>query len=608
MKISLLLPLLSYTVASVQADWVQTIVKDIKNAITCAGCEGLLGALKLVADIGEGTLIRVITDVCIVTNIEDKDVCTGLIAEQGPSVYYALKNLHLGSDTSHSFCAHVLGLCEYPPVNTNLNLSKAPAASRPTPSGKNPLRIAHISDTHVDHAYEPGTSAFCTKPICCRAWNDDNKNGNVDAPCGVWGDPHADPPDRLEASMIASVAEHDPGFTLYTGDVPPHDIWMVNKSEVLSDIQSTYGQLGKLGTVYAALGNHDAAPVNLFPAPPIPAEYSPQWAYDALADEWTKLSSPKSKSSAPNGCYSAIHNNRLRIISYNSILYYKYNFYAWQDPMPTDPDGVLAWIKNELSEAESAHQRVWLIAHIPSGGPDTLHEYSAGLDQLVTRYRNTIAAVFYGHTHTDGFQISYTDYEHRTADSAAAIGYIAPSLTPTSGPPAYRIYEVDPVTFAVLDYTEYVANVTSLSPEDQEEEKNPQWTKYYSAKEAYGKHLDPPITDPTVELSPAFWHNVTLAMERDPQIFRDYWARTTRGYNVTQCEGDCATKEICALRAGDARFNCDKGGDFSGLKRELPDRPVCDDGLARLLRKMVSERADLEHLILRHPEIRNCTA
>jgi sphingomyelin phosphodiesterase len=33
-------------------------------------------------------------------------------------------------------------------------------------------------------------------------------------------------------------------------------------------------------------------------------------------------------------------------------------------------------------------------------------------------------------------------------------------LTPTSGPPAYRIYDVDPKTFGVLDFTVYIANIS----------------------------------------------------------------------------------------------------------------------------------------------------
>ncbi|PLB54382.1 acid sphingomyelinase and PHM5 phosphate metabolism protein [Aspergillus steynii IBT 23096] len=416
---------------------------------------------------------------------------------------------------------------------------------------------------------------------------------------------------------MAAVAALDPAFTLYTGDVPAHDIWMVNQSSVLRDFNSTYAQLGALGLVYAALGNHDAAPVNLFPSDTIPASHRPQWAYDALSDDWTALmganySTPPTD--GPEGSYSILHDDSpgghpLRIISYNSVLYYKYNFYAYTDPMPADPDGLLAWLIDELTAAESAGQRVWLVAHIPAGGPDTLHAYSTAFDRIVNRYAATIAALFYGHTHTDLFQLSYRDYsaDGRTAQSASAVAYIAPSLTPTSGPPAFRIYDIDPVTFAVLDYTVYIATLpaatagTAGAPQIR-------WSKYYSAKEAYGGMVSPPVTAAADELTPAFWHNVTVAMERDDAVFRGFWERTTRGYNVSECTGACARKEICALRGGDARFNCRSGGWGVDLaKRERVEgagghekgmkRPVCDDdGLGRVLGEML-RRPGVEKLI-----------
>ena len=47
--------------------------------------------------------------------------------------------------------------------------SEKPAdAARPAGSGKEPIKVVHYSDVHVDHMYVPGSSANCTKPICCR--------------------------------------------------------------------------------------------------------------------------------------------------------------------------------------------------------------------------------------------------------------------------------------------------------------------------------------------------------------------------------------------------------------------------------------------------------
>ncbi|KAK9606030.1 hypothetical protein V6Z94_009883 [Aspergillus fumigatus] len=100
--------------------------------------------------------------------------------------------------------------------------------------------------------------------------------GKTSFPCGPYGHPKCDPPLRLEESMVAAIAAMDPAFSIYTGDVVPHDVWSVNQTEVLHDLNATYSLLDQLGLVYAALGNHDTAPVNLFPSERIPLSHNPQ--------------------------------------------------------------------------------------------------------------------------------------------------------------------------------------------------------------------------------------------------------------------------------------------------------------------------------------------
>jgi sphingomyelin phosphodiesterase len=124
-------------------------------------------------------------------------------------------------------------------------------------------------------------------------------------------------------------------------------------------------------------------------------------------------------------------------------------------------------------------------------------------------------------------------------------------MTPTSGSPTFRVYSVDPVTFGVLDFTEYIADLKSPSYQT-----GPEWTEYYSAKAAYGPLVSPPLTDPHAELTPAFWHNVTAVFEADDAVFQQYYSRKSRGYDGTTCTGACKTAEICGLRAAESQYNC----------------------------------------------------
>lgn len=155
----------------------------------------------------------------------------------------------------------------------------------------------------------------------------------------------------------------------------------------------------------------------------------------------------------------------------------------------------------------------------------------------------------------DQLEIAYsdysTDYTLRTADDAIEVSYICPSMTPTSGPPAFRVYSVDPVTFGVLDIETYIANISDPSYQTE-----PLWQKYYSAKEAYGPLVTPPLTDPTAELTPAFWHNVTAAFVMDDAAFQGYIARKSRGFDVSNCTGVCKSNEICGIRAAESQYNC----------------------------------------------------
>lgn len=125
-------------------------------------------------------------------------------------------------------------------------------------------------------------------------------------------------------------------------------------------------------------------------------------------------------------------------------------------------------------------------------------------------------------------------------------------MTPTSGYPAFRVYSVDPVTYGILDFTTYIADF-SLTSSTQ---SAPTWTPYYSAKASYGPLVTPPLTSATAELTPAFWHNLTTVFANNSTAFNQYIARKTRGYNVETCTGDCATEEICQLRAAESQYNC----------------------------------------------------
>lgn len=548
-----------------------------------------------------------LTDLCEASGAENDEVCSGSIALEGPIIAQDLRGMSIGSRTSDLFCITFLGLCSYPSVDayTVPFPSAKPAGSSPAPSGQTPIQVVHYSDIHVDPFYVTGSASNCSYPMCCRDYSSADAPGNNSSPAGPNGNHNCDAPKSLEASMYEAIEQVAPNaaFVLFTGDIVDHAVWNTTQAQNTIDINDAYSRMAALGkTVYGTIGNHEASPTNAFPTLK-EGDSSEQWVFNTISSDWTQWIGSASSGVLSFGAYSAVYpNGNLRVISINTNFYYVQNYWMYEDPQETDPSGQFAWLVNELSAAESAGQRVYIIGHTPMGSSDAFHDGSNYFDQIVNRYSNTIAALFFGHTHVDQFEIAYSDYTNKTYENAVAMSYIIPSLTPTSGMPAFRVYSVDPVTFGVLDSVTYIADMTN--PDFQT--SGPVWTEYYSAKEVYGPLVSPAPTADS-ELTPAFWHNVTEAFQTNDTAFQAYYARKSRGWNVASCTGTCQTDEICQLQAAQSQYNCytaTPGINFS--KRDISKHPgpgahrdECGISVSRETLQLLGQNKDLKKLLLK---------
>ncbi|KAI1153513.1 Metallo-dependent phosphatase-like protein [Nemania diffusa] len=563
--------------------------QDVDAAAPCAACEATLLQLKLAARRGDDFFVALGTRACKQLKIADDDVCEGSIALEGPIIAHSLRGLKIGSKTSRLICVALFGSCSFPEVEAfEVSFpSPKPERRRPRSSGLSPLRVIHYSDIHIDPWYTEGAEANCTKFICCRNYSDGPGLGDVVQPARPNGEHTCDSPLGLEQSMYKAIQRLVPNatFSIFTGDIVDHAIWNTTVTQNTLDVTNAYDRMAAADMlVYGTAGNHEASPVNSYP--PLGVSDSVQWLYDVLSASWTRwVGAYAAETTREFGAYSTKYaDGNLRIISLSMNLYYVHNFWLYEEPMEKDPSGQLAWLIGELDAAEKADERVYIIGHMPPGARDAFHDASNWFDQIVNRYEATIAALFFGHTHLDEFEISYSNYSQRTSDNAVAVSYIGPSMTPTSGHPAFRVYDVDPVTFGVLDVTTYIANMSDPAFQSAE---GPVWTKYYSAREAYGALVYPPLAPLQVydkseeqirELDPAFWHQVTEIFEKNSTTLEEFITRKRRGWEPGTCEGDCKSAELCKLRAGRAQDNCVPPGSIRLVHRLTEHVPAVNLG------------------------------
>jgi len=229
-----------------------------------------------------------------------------------------------------------------------------------------------------------------------------------------------------------------------------------------------------------------------------------------------------------------------------------------------------------------------------------MHDQSNYFDQIVQRYHNTIAGQFYGHTHQDQFAIAYSNNLERTAANAVSVGLIAPALTPRGGNPCFKMYDVDPDTYEIMDARVFMSDLS-----DPTFQTTPTWRLSYSARETYGPLVG---LKPTEPLSPGFWHGLTEAFVTNDTAFQQYIAFKARGMGTHMCWGNCKTYSICDMRTMRVEDKCNAAtlglnfSDETGVASTISDNDCEPMGIRHILTKIVTKMVSCAHRgILRFP-------
>jgi sphingomyelin phosphodiesterase acid-like 3 len=206
-------------------------------------------------------------------------------------------------------------------------------------------------------------------------------------------------------------------------------------------------------------------------------------ADDGLSTEWKAL-----------GSYNIPHPSLrgIRILSLNTVFFSEhYHADSFRDgcaPVAsTGPADLLQWLESNLAQAKAAHEKIWLMFHIPpgmdvftttkqylsqllrSGSPNAsacakaivpmwVPSWTSQFDSLLERYQDTVIASFAGHTHADDFRLIHA------AGTNELFVLIDPPISPIFGQnPAFRVVTFERDGSLADQSTYYLTNLEKAS-------------------------------------------------------------------------------------------------------------------------------------------------
>lgn len=192
----------------------------------------------------------------------------------------------------------------------------------------------------------------------------------------------------------------------------------------------------------------------------------------SLGNIWmTEFPKEQVKSFQTRGSFSLWISNRIKIISLNTLYFFKNNFMVESCKPSSSPGSIqLRWLESELKDIQNKEAKALIIGHIP---PLIVFYHVNCLEKLLkifSKYSSIISFQTYGHIHNDDFVI--LEY----SGVPVSVALLSPALSPVFNP-SYRIYEVDVNDGSLLDYHQFYAPLNNGIFE---------FTKEYSFKGVYG--------------------------------------------------------------------------------------------------------------------------
>eukprot|EP00331_Platyophrya_macrostoma_P015218 CAMPEP_0176467452 /NCGR_PEP_ID=MMETSP0127-20121128/38469_1 /TAXON_ID=938130 /ORGANISM="Platyophrya macrostoma, Strain WH" /LENGTH=281 /DNA_ID=CAMNT_0017860759 /DNA_START=388 /DNA_END=1230 /DNA_ORIENTATION=+ len=242
----------------------------------------------------------------------------------------------------------------------NETLKDKPKRDDPKPTGRETIKMLHISDVHVDFDYTPGMEADCGEPLCCEKMHGPAKSMNSSA--GIWGSLiyDCDLPPETAVQALRYIEDYlKPDFAVWTGDNVDHSIWRQSREKnsfatlwMTNQMKSIFNQTRM--RVFPTDGNHECYPVNNFDF----RSHREDSMKTAFSEAWKDWIGPDAAAFAKKNAYysSVLEKYNLKIIGLETNACDDGNYFLLENP--TDPGHQLAWLHQELLDAENKGQFV----------------------------------------------------------------------------------------------------------------------------------------------------------------------------------------------------------------------------------------------------------
>jgi sphingomyelin phosphodiesterase len=231
------------------------------------------------------------------------------------------------------------------------------------------IKVALVSDFHVDPYYVEGANTQCDDIICCRA------ESNVSAlyepkKAGKWGDYNCDLPQRTMDSLVDHISSKvKPDFVMWGGDSSSHDSTTQSFNRTVDELTSVSKHVLsglKDYPLFAAIGNHDAYPQDMIQANGEFNEAIKAWmpAWDPIFTNDVSREQFHKTGSYSQQLVTAKDIPFTKVISLNTVFCYASNYenMAYSE----DPDNLLDWLESELASLEPIGGVAILLAHVPN--------------------------------------------------------------------------------------------------------------------------------------------------------------------------------------------------------------------------------------------------